>query len=165
MYSSKQFSELLESYLVGKASAAEYQDLLRLVKTGAYDDLLQQTIDDNFNSAEDTEFDKSRSEDILHRILNSEKQTAKLIPLASPFKRNLRLVSIAAAIAMVLFSAWWLIPSNISSEKAIAKNDRKILQHANGANGKKYIRLPDGSTVLLNDGSRLPASLKGNKEK
>ena len=47
MKDNEKFIELLQVYLAGKATSAEYNELMRMIKSGNYDDLLKQRIDDS----------------------------------------------------------------------------------------------------------------------
>lgn len=164
MDTNKQFEELLDSYLVGIISPGEFQQLLRLVKTGAYDDLLKKLIDSKLFNAETTaDIDEKRSNDILQSILNSEKREAQIVPLSLSAKKYTYLIAAAASIILILISGWWLLPSFNKTKNLAVKHNKKILQPIAENNGKRYIRLQDGSTVLLNNDSRLeyPDSFKG----
>lgn len=165
MISEEKFLELLEAYYAGNATSGERSLLMSLIKSGRYDDLMKRRIDDAFRQDKpEADIDKSRAEDLLHRILNSEKQTAKLIPVEKP-ARSYRRWYIAAAILLLTLAIWMLADRSSAPETPIAKTTTKKLEPATGTNGKRYIRLQDGSTVLLNEGSQLdyPAEFSGDK--
>lgn len=150
------FIELLEAYLGGNALPAEQQELMRLIKSGGFDDLLKQTIDDSlFQSSTTINVDDDRAQELLYKILNSEKYTAKLIPLAKPVRKIPSWYTVAAAIVVVGLAIWFFIPGKNEPGAQLAKNDTNSLQPVSDARGKKYIRLQDGSTVLMNEGSHL----------
>jgi len=150
------FIELLEAYLAGNASPAEQQELMRLIKSGGFDDLLKQRIDDSlFQSSSTINFDEGRAQELLYNILNSEKYTAKLIPLTKPERKFRSWYAIAAAVIIVAFAIWFFLPGKNEPGAQLVKNDKNSLQPVSDARGKKYIRLQDGSTVLLNEGSHL----------
>lgn len=156
MTGSVKFIELLETYLAGKATPGEYRELMRLIKSGEYDDLLKQRIDDSmFHDSSVANPDDRRAQEMLNRILNSEKQTAKLIPLMKPEKKIRRWYAAAAALLIVTLAIWGLIPGKKEPGTGLSKNNIKTLQPVADSKEKKYIRLQDGSTVLLNEGSRL----------
>jgi len=46
MTNSEKFSGLLNAYLSGNITDENYNELMRLIKDGSYDDLLKQQIDD-----------------------------------------------------------------------------------------------------------------------
>ncbi|MEP7377452.1 MAG: FecR domain-containing protein [Chitinophagaceae bacterium] len=150
------FIELLESYLAGNAAAEEYLELMRLIKSGGYDDLLKQRIDDSLRHDDSAvNLDVNRAQDLLYRILNSEKHTAKLIPLTKPVRKYRAWYIAAAAVIIVALAIWGLLPGKLEPESRVAKNNKETPQPVSDNKGKKYIRLQDGSTVLLNEGSSL----------
>lgn len=164
MLNHKQFTELLEGYIAGNITAGQYHTLMQLVKTGDYDAVLKQHIDDQFlNDGPAANMDGHRSVEILNSILNSEEHTAGLIPVALPVKKYYRHFAAAATVLVMLLGGWWLVFSKANHQPALAKTTSKILQPVVDTRGKKYIRLQDGSTVLLNEGSRLdyPDEFKG----
>ncbi|MFC0772903.1 FecR family protein [Terrimonas alba] len=166
MNGKEKFIELLQAYLSGKASSAAYNELMRMIKSGKYDDLLKQRIDDSLLHDNPTiNLDVNRAQDLLYRILNSEKQTAKLIPVSKPVRRYRHWYAAAAALVIVTLAIWNLVATRNNPESPIAKTEKKILEPAPETNGKRYIRLQDGSTVLLNEGSQLdyPADFPKDK--
>ena len=149
------FIKLLENYLAGNAAPGEYRELMRLIKSGNYDDLLKEKIDDSMSYNNSTiSLDESRAQELLGRILNSEMHTAKLIPVMTPVKRYRRWY-VAAAIAIITIAIWSVWPGKNESRERLAENNKKTPPPAGDMKGKKYIRLQDGSTVLLNEGSNL----------
>lgn len=164
MANHKQFAELLEGFIAGNSTPEEYRALMQLVKSRAYDDVLKKYIDYRFLMEEaGTPMDENRSAEILQSILTSEKHTAQLIPLAISFKKYLRLTAVAASIILMLVAGWWFTSTKVVDEKSMAKKAPAILHPVTYKKGKKYIRLQDGSTVLLNEGSKLdyPDEFKG----
>ena len=165
MKDNEKFIELLQAYLSGKARSAEFNGLMQMIKSGKYDDLLKQHIDDSLlRDNTSVDLDVNRSQDLLYRILNSEKQTAKLIPVNRPVRRYRHWYA-AAALLIITLAIWSLVVDGSNPEPSIAKTEKKILEPAPETNGKRYIRLQDGSTVLLNEGSQLdyPAGFANNK--
>src|SRR5438445_12841490 len=112
MTSNQRFAELLNSYLEGNATPEEYLELIGLIKSSHYDDYLKQQIDE-FLLQENTEenLDSRRANELLNRILNSEKHTAKLIRITRPVRRLGRRMAItSAAILIAALALWWLLP-------------------------------------------------------
>ena len=166
MNGKEKFIELLQAYLSGKASSAAYNELMRMIKSGNYDDLLKQRIDNSLlHDKSIVDLDVNRAQDLLYRILNSEKQTAKLIPVSRPERRYRHWYAAAAALLIITLAIWRLVASTHNPESPVAKTEKKILEPAPETNGKRYIRLQDGSTVLLNEGSQLdyPADFANDK--
>ena len=155
MKDNEKFIELLQVYLSGKSTSAEYDELMRMIKSSQYDDLLKLRIDESLlHDNPSLDLDINRSQDLLYRILNSEKQTAKLIPVSMPVPRSLYWYAAAAALLIITLTIWGLVSGN-NPESALVKTEKKSLEPAPQTNGKRYIRLQDGSTVLLNEESQL----------
>jgi ferric-dicitrate binding protein FerR (iron transport regulator) len=158
MTGERRFIELLEAHLAGNTSPEEYVELMSLIKSGNYDDLLKGKIDDLMmqnNSSANLADD--RAQELLSRILNSEMHTAKLIPVMNPVRKYRRWYVIAAAAAVIVTvvlvrMAW---PVKSQSSGGLVKNGPKAISPVAETKGKKYVRLQDGSTVLLNEGSHL----------
>jgi transmembrane sensor len=156
MDNNQQFEALLDRYIEGIISPGEFQQLLKLVKSGAYDDLLKKSIDNKLVTGEITaDIDENRSTYILQSILNSDKTEAKIRPITKSVKKYTYLIAAAASIILILITGWWLLPSFNKTKGLAIKNSKKILQPIANNKEKKYIHLQDGSTVLLNNGSRL----------
>ena len=157
MANSEKFTGLLNTYLSGKATDENYRELMRLIKLGSYDNLLKQKIDDallNAGSADDIDEEKARQ--LMFNILNSEKQTAELITVKRRI-HNPWLWAAAAAVIAAVFTIVQLFTAgnkNINKE-VITKKENKAAQPVPGSKTQKYVRLQDGSTVLLNEGSKL----------
>jgi len=156
MMQEQQFTDLLERYLGGHTTPEEQLALMQAIKSGMYDDFLKRQIDEAlFHEVPSADLDNHRADELRHRILNSEKHTAQLIPAALPLRRIGRSLAVAATvIGIVALAGWWLITRK-APESRIAQKDSPAVLPVPASKGKKYIRLQDGSTVLLNEESRL----------
>ena len=64
MKDNEKFIELLQAYLSGKARSAEFNGLMQMIKSGKYDDLLKQHIDDSLlRDNTSVDLDVNRSQD------------------------------------------------------------------------------------------------------
>ncbi|MEY2917352.1 MAG: hypothetical protein RIS73_1066 [Bacteroidota bacterium] len=165
MADNKKFIALLENYLAGKTSAEQYSELMRFIKGGMYDDLLKQKIDDALLNADSSKgIDEARSMQLFYYILNSEKQTAELISIKKISVNRRWLWIAAAAVVLIFIAISLLLPQKRTHEAMAVKSEKKMQQQVVHAKEKKYIHLQDGSTVLLNEGSRLeyPDTFKNN---
>lgn len=149
----KEFSRLLDRYLTDQASADEVSELMRQIKSGAYDQLLKERIGHSvqFNPA-DRDISLESANHLLNKILSSEKNTAQLIPMTKPRITYWPWLS-AAAVVLVLVG-WWLMarrsdPSPVKQGPAIARAAEQAVDNGKG----RFVRFPDGSTVLLHSGS------------
>jgi transmembrane sensor len=167
MTGKEKFIYLLEAYLAGKTSAEEHRELMQLIKGGNYDELLKRRIDYAMvNDGITANLDDQRAGELLYNILNSEKHAAKLIPLPEIAVRRRRWYAAAAAAAVIVMGlAIWSLIGKTDTQKQIVDNSNKSEKPAAGAIEKKYIRLQDGSTVLLNEGSQLDYPVNFSKDK
>jgi transmembrane sensor len=164
MTGDEKFTALLKAYLDKNASDAESTDLMGMIKSGGYDHLLKQYIDNvMYDNRTAKNFDDSRAGEILQSILNAEKQTDNLIPLRRTPLKPARWFAAAAAVLILGVCIWMLIPDKKNNPEAIAKNETKHALPGLGKQDKKYLHLEDGSTVLLNEGSHIdyPAEFSG----
>jgi transmembrane sensor len=150
---SNRFNQLLDRYLANEASAEEQRELMDSIQAGADDELIKNRIDAML-TADTGQQDMSmeRAQLLLERIFSTEKQPAKVVPL-NPV-RTWRWVAAAAVVAIAATAGWWQYNKEVPVEKIgpIAQQEEK--QPA-VFSGKQFIHLPDGSTVLLNEGSEL----------
>lgn len=156
MSNKEKFTALIEKYLAGDISAGDHMDLMMMIKSGKYDHLLKKYIDQSFTEGNAAvNMDNNKAGDLLNRILNSEKQTARLIPLAKSQGRFRKWYATAAALLVITLAIWGFVFRNYKPQPVVVKVEKEKLQPAPATKGKRYIRLQDGSTVLLNEGSLL----------
>lgn len=145
-------------------SEQEQQELMEFIRSGRYDHLLKGRIDTLFsevNAGED--MDTERADRIRREILMTERSDRRVMPAEKSIVIY-RWIGIAATIsAIAIFSLWWLtpkVPETSSSVVAIEHvgKDQAVFS------GKQFVRLPDGSTVLLNEGSQLSYASVFGKE-
>ena len=149
------FAALLADYIAGNSTPADYSELMRYIKSGSYDDLLKQNIENALLNADNSnDLDKDKARRLLLNILNSEKQTAKLIAAKSSIQKPWLWVA-AAAVIIIIFTTVTFQPVKNAGNELVAKKKTESLQSVPDLKGKKYIRLSDGSTVLLNKASQL----------
>ncbi len=133
-------SSLLRRYLAGRCSAEEEAELIEYI-TDHDDEEIRLILDDVWNNPE-YQLPQSRSEVILDRILGrkGEIRPRRMIPTWTRIAATVALFT-AAGIGIYQMSAW----QTDEAAKALAEN----------AAVHQFIKLPDGSTVLLNTGSTL----------
>ena len=157
--SQKKFEELFESYLQNKLSDAEKQQMMKIIQQGAYDDFLKEKIQNLLEKEVVTEvMDKKQSDDILNYILSKPQNEPKVVELNPKRRRKVIFQSLfaAASIALLIalgnslfFKEKTVLPTAPETPEVIAQNT--LIDFS----GKQLVRLPDGSTVLLNDNSTL----------
>ena len=160
----KRFIELLRLYLEKGVNEQEQQELMAFIRSGRYDHLLKDRIDNAFSQGIVREdMDTERADRIRRGILTTERSDAKVLPIGKT-RGIYRWMAVAAATsAIAILSLWWLAPkgpeigSSVVAIEHVGK-DQAVFS------GKQFVRLPDGSTVLLNEGSQLSyASVFGKK--
>jgi len=163
-------NELWKAYLSNELSPEDYIELMRYIKNKEHDNVLRQKIDDMLHSGDmEMNLPVERAQQLLLKIQLSEKQTSHLISLAHPPKKKWWLIAASTVLVLLVAAGWFFIHERATSpeKKIIAKTDvQKATQPVRGkSSGKKFIRLPDGSFVILNEGSNLdyPEVFKGNK--
>lgn len=146
------FIQLLNRYLNDKATGEERQELMNLIAEGAYDKSLKERIKAAFAAgsvAEDVDPQKAR--EILKGILSTASEQKVMVPMRTE-ARNWRWM--AAAVFLIAITAGWGLfkmeqtPQQLFSVKSAVPVGAVFT-------GKQFVRLPDGSTVLLNAGSEL----------
>jgi transmembrane sensor len=149
---SNRFNELLERYLADVATVEERNELMAMIHAGSHDESVDRRIQSMLSGGRaDENMDPQRAREILKGIVACGGKSTR------PVKRG-EAVSwrwyAAAAIALVLISTgWWLNrpePARVSAiTTVIPEAERAVFI------GKQFVHLPDGSKVLLNQGSRL----------
>ncbi|HEV2482125.1 MAG TPA: FecR domain-containing protein [Puia sp.] len=147
------FITLLDKHLTGNATAAEVTELLQLIRSGQFDQLLGQRIDHALlNTPADRNMSPESAQQLLHKILSAEAETNQLIAPARRVINYRSAVSAAAALLIIVAAGWLLWPS---SPKELAKIETPAPAARPDTTKGKFMHLPDGSTVLLHGGSRL----------
>jgi transmembrane sensor len=148
------FTELLQRYLEENISDAEEEELMQLILEGKNDEKIKGKIDVMLmNESTHEDISTGRAQEILKQILSTEKQT-KVIPLQP--QRTWRWVAAAAVAAIAVTAVWWTTRVNTASEQILTQQEDRLQPSV--FSGKQFIHLPDGSTVLLNEGSELTYS-------
>jgi transmembrane sensor len=153
----ERFIHFFDLYLKGKATNEQWEELMQMIKSGLYDDYLKEEIDLTLQSKLPiNNIPDEKSGEILQHILSSEKHTARLLSI--PPKRSISKFYWAAAAAaclvvLVFVSKMWLSSSRQQNTLAVKPQNENTIYPTTP--GKKFLRLPDGSTVILNEGSTL----------
>lgn len=157
----KIFEELFENYLQNKLSEAEEQKLMELIKNGEHDDFVKEKIQLMLkeNTASEV-LNKEQGNSILKYILSQPVGKETVItfePKRRSRKKAVRFMFAAASIiALIAIGNTLFFKSKTIStiapvtEKSVIA-DKTIVDFS----GKQLVRLPDGSTVILNDNSSL----------
>jgi len=141
------FKSLMDRYLAGETTKAEWEELVLMVKSGEYDEALRQLIDDIYEAEDGTaEMPDSRREELLMKIFTMAEEDA---PAARRvFFRAYVWWAAAVVLAMVWIGSWLAgnktqTPSQPLLAEAPVKND--IMPGSD----KATLTLSDGSVVTL----------------
>jgi transmembrane sensor len=150
MKESNHFNQLLDRYLRNDASPEEQDELMKLISEGVHDELIKEKIDTMLtDESEHDEMGKEQAQRILNHILFTQQEPGRVVPLTPA--RTWRWIAAATVIAATV--AWWTVKENITKEQIAARQEEKLPPAV--FSGKQFFHLPDGSTVLLNEGSEL----------
>jgi transmembrane sensor len=145
MMNNHEFKDLLNKYLAGKASEAEWNELARLVNKGGADELIKAQIDEEWESDNmEKEIPFERYHEMINKIMSAEKHIDHVIPLRKS-KRYLWLA--AASILLLFFAGYYFLSRPVEKQQPVTADIINI--------EAKPVQLPDGSTVLLAENSRL----------
>src|SRR5664279_5744993 len=109
MLSRGKFIMLLGKYTSDNLSPEERIELFDCITSGMYDGQLSQDIDNNLRNKniEGNNLLPQRSAEILHKILNSEKQNSLLIVKPAAKIKRLRWAIAAAVMVGIIFSVFF----------------------------------------------------------
>lgn len=128
-----------------------------LIQEGKHDEAIEESIDAMLLTGQvDDEMDPLHTTKMRRRILSTGKAQAKVIrmPFVSPAWRWV--ASIAAIFMIAVSAGWWFFEVETGPPQLVAAQEKKMGPVI--FSGKQFVRLPDGSTVLLNEQSRLTYS-------
>ncbi|WP_281310064.1 FecR family protein [Flavobacterium flavigenum] len=156
----KKFEELFESYLKNKLSVSDEQKLMEMIQLNYHDDFLKEKIDLMLRENPSSELlDKEKSDYILNRILSDSENSQKVVSL-EPQRSNKKVVVrllFAAASIIALIAIGNSLFFKPKTENTIPVTEQPVIAENTSVDfsGKQLVRLPDGSTVILNDNSTL----------
>jgi len=148
---STRFNELLDRYLAGIATATERDELMMMIHEGTYDETVNRSVETMLRQSSvgyDHNMDSESARKILNEIVRPDREQSGTVPLM-PWRWY---AAAAVLLAVIAAGIWrytqWQVPVKtiVSVEE---KAERAVFT------GKQFVRLPDGSTALLNEGSRL----------
>jgi transmembrane sensor len=150
---------LLDGHLNKTLNPGETEEFQEYVRLGQNADLIRQEIEDALQWSSTGQIDPGVGSEIYDRIL-SDHDIPKPVRLGLGW--YLRKFGVAALVVLGLGMAWVFVPRKIGTNTAVVAV--QPVQMANKIyKNKSYILLPDGSTVLLKEGSQLTVIDKGGR--
>lgn len=155
----EEFEKLFQGYIQNTLSETELSRLMHMMIADEHDHLIKEEIDSLFQQSNtDYVIDEKESAQILSRILSHSADQPKLITLEQKNKKNKKILRFASAAAVIFLMALGSVvfykgQSSLESakgnENTFSKKDLLVFT------GKQVVYLPDGSTIVLNDNSRV----------
>ena len=154
--SPEEFLLLLKKYTSGEILPEEHSRLLQVISSGSFDDIISNHIEINLqsDSIEGTNISPHRSEEILHKILSSEKQNLLLLPKPSSREKIVWWSVAATVIAALLFVTF--ITNKYNKKDALPMAFVKdMLQNVNTSAQPLKMQLEDGTSITFQPGAVL----------
>lgn len=152
---SNTIENLLDRYLQDKATDEEIAELMAALNTGQHDELVQRRISGMLTEASEEDVTPQRREQMLNVITSAERQSPAIVPLDSSRQQSTGYAKwwMAAAVLVLAVTAGLLFLWNVKSPSPVSLAHQQLAPTVHI--GKKFVRLPDGSIVLLNGNSEL----------
>ncbi|CAG5000690.1 hypothetical protein DYBT9275_02513 [Dyadobacter sp. CECT 9275] len=159
------FSYLLQRYIDQVATPQELEEFFNLVQSKQYDHLLDHELSEALQAELQipSEMDEKLMMDKIYSGKIREKIQPRLFSNTDARKRPVwRIIAAAAAVSGILFYGWLFFRKSGASEGVVA-DSQGFSNSPQTKSMAKYsdtqlVKLPDGSTVLLNQGSELSYS-------
>lgn len=148
------FRYLFQQYVNKTASPDETEEFLSMMKREDYDEEVQILLDEFWNQvASDTPIAEEKAERIFNTIMASARENEPSILFAN---RSFWYKSAAAILIIGLSAMFYLIKSDTSESRQAKVISEKLKMFNKPA--RRFINLPDGSSVILNENSKLEIS-------
>jgi ferric-dicitrate binding protein FerR (iron transport regulator) len=154
----ERFLRLLQHYLNDTITPDEREELMRAIGSGTRDQDIDAFIDHIL--VQETVFadmDEFKARKILIDILSAQKVKPSIATGTQFIRRYAYITTVAAVFLIAIISGWYLLSrKQQDGEKTLFSRTGVTMQaEQTHFTGKQYIRLPDGSTVFLNEKSEL----------
>lgn len=158
MPDNQRLNYLLHVYILNQITPAEAEELRLMIKSGDYDEEIKDIIDaELFLETGEQDVSPARAQALLDKIFAAEAQAEAILPVTRPLHRHRWWL--AAAGTLIVVGTVWFWGHRRPAEAPIASHTAESTKKGTIAPaqhpGGRFVRLPDGSTVLLNGDSRL----------
>lgn len=156
------FTELLNLYLDDKAGGEEHEELMQMIREGSHDETIRDSIHAMLlNAPLREDMDPQKAGKMLKGILVTAHEQEKIVAMR-PASGNWRWVAAAAVLVVAVSAGWYIYRVTPEPRQLITFQEKK--PESAVFTGKQFVRLPDRSTVLLNEGSELSYSTSFGKQ-
>jgi len=145
--SAHDFDDLLERYLDGRETPEELELLMQAITSGRFDDRIQFVSRMLNQKPADIHMDSERYNRVLDKLRQAHTQTEDAPETKS---RSIWWLSAAAAVVIAVASGIWLYVKQKPADTLALQQPVTFT-----FKDKQLVKLPDGSTVVLNAGSEL----------
>jgi transmembrane sensor len=150
------FTELLNLYLNDMTTVIEREELMQLIREGSHDETIRDGIHAMLlNGPVQDDMDPRKARKMLEGILATGREERKIIPMR-PKAAGWKWVAAAAVLVIAVSVGWWISSIEPVHQQLITRVEEK--PESVIYTGKQFVHLPDGSSVLLNEGSELSYS-------
>jgi transmembrane sensor len=153
MVDEKRLNELWDSHLANKLTSEEYQELMHMIQSGAYDQMIKDKIERLIlEDQNEILLDPLDAEEIIHNIHSSDKEYARVTEFRPKRFYILRVAAAASLISLIVLGTFlWF---NKGEQKEVAQTGVRKHNYKDevlpGGN-KAVLTLGDGSTIVLDD--------------
>lgn len=146
------FEYLLQRYLAQTSTSSENREFKNMLDSGLYEDAVKQDIANALKSRFGTNDEIAEVDEDL--LFESIMERVRPVTVRRPIFLN-RIWYAAAAVLLGIGISWYFIPQTSDKKVSVAELDSSQAENVVTFANKDFIHLPDGSTVLLNEGSVL----------
>lgn len=154
------FKYLFQQFVNKTASSEEINEFLSMMKRDDYNKEVQDLLDEFWNEPSSiTAMSQDNAERIFNRIMansSDEKPVRQLVTKASWYK--------AVAAVLIIGLSIFLFKVNAPIPEAKSEKVNNIVSVKSDKPGRRFINLPDGSSVILNENSKIELSKNFNSD-
>lgn len=155
------FKYLFKQFVDKIATAEETEEFLSLMKRDTYNDELNELLEEFWNdeSSATSPMGEEKAEKIFNKIMavsrNSEIEVIHRV--------NTIWYKVAAAMAIIVMSTWFYLDITIQSVPSKMAHVNPVKVEKSNKPERRFINLPDGSSVILNENSKIELSKAFNQ--
>jgi transmembrane sensor len=154
------FTYLLDIYVSGRITPDEHDELLELLSTHRYDDLLAESIRHDLESStqQGADIPPHIAEEIVRNIFTAEKNTARVLPVSGARHFISKWMVAAAIVILAAAGLYFLLPVEKAADNQYtfaALIPDSMVAKTNNSGKPEIFQLSDGTSVTMQPGSSL----------